>query len=248
MTDRYLQISSEIVKARPVEHGTLVDTTCLLATGEIVQVLVSGGLNDVVVSDCGLAMTEIENLGAVEKFPSRRFKGYASKFGVNVSQKGELYLKTSAAEISAAVVLVANAVQEAVNTETFRMKPQHHRDLKIAVADFVREKDLLKFERDRTISGKHTAHKFEHVFESRNNRLIILDTVVPDLTSISSRVVAHIDVRENSEIKAESLLVYDETDSWRTDRLGLLELAGTIVPFDRLDEAMAVRFGLETTH
>tara|TARA_B100000519_G_scaffold130522_1_gene112726 strand:+ start:1244 stop:1990 length:747 start_codon:yes stop_codon:yes gene_type:complete len=248
MTNKYVQISADIARARPVEHGTLVDTTCLLSTGEVVQVLITGGTREIVVSDCGLAMTEIENLGLADKFPNKRFKAHAANFGVQVSKKGEIYVKTSVAEVSAAVVLVSNAVQEAVNTEIARMKPRHHRDLKLAVAEFVKEKDLLKFERDRTVSGRYTSHKFEHVFEGGRNQLIIMDTVIPDLSSISSRVVAHIDVRENAEIKAESLLVYDDTDNWRTDRLGLLELAGTIVPFTGLSEAMDARLGLAKVH
>lgn len=232
-----------LVRVHPIDGGWAVDTTCLLPTGEVVTVTVRGGDREATVSDDGLAVAEIENVGADLHDPDRSLRRYASRYGVNI-KNGQFFLRVPTDEAGAAVMLVANAVSDAVSSEISKARLTPVRDIRKALSDFLRMRLPQLGEHKDRLAGKYATHEFQHVYEgSERKRKLIVDAVLPEPSSINSRIVAHIDVKQEYGHQIDQYIVFDDTARWTTDKLGLMQLAASLVPFSQIDQALIPRLG-----
>ena len=59
----------------------------------------------------------------------------------------------------------------------------------------------------------------------------MIDSVLPESSSINARVVSHLDVSQNDELEIVQRIVYDAEDRWRAPDLKLLQMAAPLIPF-----------------
>lgn len=219
----------------PLEDGVRVGTTCLLPSGAIVRLLVRAGTDQAVVTDDGLAASEIEAAGARLTSPKRVLARYATKYGIKSSDT-ELYMKVTVSELPAAVVLVGNAVADAVEQETAKATFPHRRDLKTALSDLIKSRMGEDAAKKKKLTGKYAQHEFAHVISAPEpQNIVVIDPVLPESSSMNSRIVAHLDVREAYRDRIHQYLVYDDAEDWTSDKLGMLRLAAPVVPFSQAD-------------
>lgn len=217
--------------------GWLVDTTAVYPSGKVVQILVHGPATLSVVTDNGSASDELECSGIKIDDPSRLLRPYARKYGLETS-RGEIFeSRVTLGDLPAAIRLVASASAEAVHREIESTSFRPHRQIRDLLATFMKERHGHAFT-SQAVEGKNRPHLFDYVHKERD-RLVIVDPVLRDASSINSKVVAHLDVRARLGKKANQLIIYDDAEPWTSDQLGILQLAASIVPWREVEPAIS---------
>jgi hypothetical protein len=81
-------------------------------------------------------------------------------------------------------------------------------------------------------------HKFANVISFLDRRRLIIDPVVRDPSSISMRVLAHLDIHALNDPLLVQRIVYDDDESWVAADLNMLGMAATPVPFSKSMEVI----------
>ncbi len=76
-------------------------------------------------------------------------------------------------------------------------------------------------------------HKFDYETFLPTHQRLLLDTVVPESSSISSVLAANLDVRQADLPKTVQRIVYDDGDNWKYSDLALLGLGAPVIPFTK---------------
>ena len=221
--------------------GWLIDTTAIYPSGKVVQVLVHGPETSPVVTDNGSAIDELELSGVHVPEVTRLLRPYARKYGLE-TENGEVFeSRVSVTDLAAAIRLVASASAEAVHREMDATSFRPRRQIRELLAEFMKTKHGDEFS-VQAVEGKYKPHLFDYVHQGEN-RLIIVDPVLRDASSINAKVVAHLDVRARLGERADQLIVYDDDEPWTGDQLGILQLAASIVPWIEVEPAISSRLG-----
>lgn len=78
---------------------------------------------------------------------------------------------------------------------------------------------------DYVIQGLNRQHTFDFGV-AVDDELVVVQSVTPDAHSISAAIVKGLDASKSRDAKVRSILVYDPSDDWGSDRLNMLQLAG----------------------
>ena len=233
MDPRIKEALSGLCRQRPYGDAgaLLLDTTCLYSSGRLVQVVVRGAPL-ATVSDGAAAFDELLAAGVEAEVATRALKAAARRWGLRF-EEGEIFSPASAPEeLAAFVPLVATASSDGfAHGLAARHRPtQPIRDRLQGLIDMdFRE----KFSR-REIQGSYQTHVFDFV-NSHDQRLLIVDSVLPDASSIHAKLATHLDVSQHLGARAMQVIVYSEDDNWDDSKLGLMSLAGRaeLVPLAR---------------
>ena len=88
------------------------------------------------------------------------------------------------------------------------------------------------------VGESNTPHKFENVILLPSGKRLIVDPVLHDTSSINSRLVANLDVKNAKRGDIQQRIVYDDEDEWTAANLSLLSLGATTVPFSHSQEVI----------
>lgn len=216
-----------------------VTTSCLYPSNAMVTVYVRGGPNGAVVSDDGRAIDELTALNRdiqnADKFLSR----FCNRLGLR-AQNGKISSpRVSAQQLPASIVLVANASAAAVTWGIDKLKLRRRRNLREELEKLLNlsfPSDII--EKKRHIEGKSTRqYRFDTVIRL-DERILLIDPVVPDANSINSHAIAHLDVKQREDEQIIQRLIFDDDEDWSAADLNLLQMAATLVPLSRVDQAM----------
>jgi len=236
--DNLQPLLQSLIQCRPYGEGALIDTTCLYPSGKVVQILVQRrGTSHFLVSDAGGAIDELEASGIEVRDAYRVLRAYSRKYGVKAESGALFETDVSAEDLPSAVRVVANASQESASRELATHKFRPHRHLEEMFAEFMQKRFPDQFS-TKLVEGKNRAHLFEYVHERPKQKLLIVDPVLRDASSMNAHIVAHLDVRAADQRKVEQYLVYDDEEEWTSDQLGMLELAAPIVAFRNVEKVL----------
>jgi hypothetical protein len=225
-----------MVAATAIDDGVRVSTHVLYPSNGAVTVTVRGGTFSFVVSDDGGALTEILSAGLKVPISDRQISARVRSQGLHVSRGVILSPQVIDSAIEAAIVLVANASGDfarwALEHFRFGVQRDFRGDLDHLLGNYFH--DNLK--RDTPIIGASTKlHKFNYVIYLDGERRLLVDPVINDHSSISSRVIANLDVRNVHDTRIDQLIVYDDRIRWAGSDLKLLELGARTVPFSHAE-------------
>ena len=235
--DAILALLSRTVKATPIEDGGVrVSTHVLFPSNGNVTVTVRGGEREFCVYDDGAAISEMISAGLRGPVPDRMLRARVRNRGLEVS-KGVIRSPTIPLEaIPAAILHVANASRDvaawAIERLPFRVVRNFRADLAILLDRYFHTaltKDIP------IIGASNKPHKFSYVARLSGERTIIVDPVTNEPTSINSRVVANLDVRNMHDPRITQFIVYDDNLRWTTSDLKLLEIGAPTIPFSRVE-------------
>jgi hypothetical protein len=141
--------------------------------------------------------------------------------------------------LPSAITNVATASKEAAHHLLDHFRPRVKKDFRIQVRSV-----LLSYTKDLAtnvplIGASNRQHKFDFVMPLPQHRRLVIDAVVPDMNSISSAIVSHLDLRQSERSDIEQRIVYDETDSWASSDIQLLSAGARPVAFGHLNEVVA---------
>ena len=218
-----------IVQFKKLDDCIRVTTHCMYPSNGLVTVNVRGGAHSVVVSDEGGAMSEVLSAGIVKRLNDLQISNLVSPQGLYV-REGMIFSPTVSIDAAAAaVLLVANAAKEIAEWHYEHAKIRTPRNFKKALADILQHTFEEKLTHDDVIQGAFKAHKFANVVTFKDGIRIIIDPVEREGSSINSRVVANLDVRQLGDPLVKQHLIYDDDAEWSPDDLGLLGIVGVPV-------------------
>jgi hypothetical protein len=228
-----------LVRCEQAEDGAWVVTHCLYPSNSWVRVRVRGRADEFVVSDEGSAVDEVTSLGLSFPDAERRIRRIARKQGLKVAD-GVIYSPAVNAEgLHAAIILVANVSKEAAHWGVEHMGFPALRNFREELTRLI--DGLIGHEIQHgapLIGASNKTHRFEHVIRLPS-RLVLIDPVMNDASSINAKVVAHLDIRHAAHGNLDQRLVYDDRAKWLASDLNLLRVGATPVPFSEMPDVLS---------
>jgi hypothetical protein len=225
------RILCQAILATPVGDGVRVTTHCLYPSNGTVSVLVRGGMNEFLVTDDGGALSEARASGLAESATDKQIRGLLKPYGLKVKD-GAIYSPVvRLEELSAAILLVANAAKEVADWSLGHLRFQAKRNFKAELTALLERHFQDNLKAAPIIGSSNRPYKFDHVIYLPAGRRLIVDPVVNDSSSINARVVANLDVRMAGDPTLSQLIVYDDQTEWSSADLKVLEVGASTVPF-----------------
>ena len=220
-----------------VEGQIAVTTHCLYPSNEAVTVYVSGGKNGALVSDEGAAIDVLSVHKRLIPDSERYLRRFCTAPGLRVLAGKICSPEVSFDQLSAAVVLVANASAAAAHWGIEHIKVHKERDLRGDLFGELRKRfSKDQIQQDAKLTGKSSRrYRFDSVVTLDRGRLLAIDAVLPDANSINSHAIAHLDLRQKEDKNIIQRLVYDDEQEWNAADLNLLQMAAAVAPFSKLD-------------
>jgi len=229
----------EIASIARASDGVRVTTHCMYPSNGLVQVLVRGGLETVVVSDEGGAVGEALSAGIPVKDYNRTLAHLIKDHGLSIKDGIIFTPRVPIKAAPVAVLHVANASQEIARWFFDHMKIKRTRDFRAMLADFLKRAFDDRVSHNAIIVGhSNKPHKFANVISLPNGRRLIVDPVAHEASSINARVVANLDVKATNNHLLDQRIVYDDEEDWTPADLNLLQVGATVVPFSRSSEVI----------
>jgi len=240
MQDTVRRAVRTVVRCDRAHDGVWVTTHCLYPSNSSVRVLVRGEADEFVVSDEGGAVDEVISLGLAFPDAERIIRRMARRQGLKVA-KGQVYSPSVGVDgIGAAVILVANVSKEAAHWGVDHMgfsTPRNFRVELTKLIDGLVGPEIVHEQDGHLVGASNKPHRFEHMIRL-SGRIILIDPVMNDASSINAKVVAHLDVRGAEHRNLDQRLVYDDEAKWLAADLNLLRVGATPVPFSQMPEVL----------
>lgn len=233
------QALSELSWRRETEAGVRVATHCLYPSNACVTVLVQGQGEQFVVSDEGGAYDEIASAGIAFAEADKRLRPLVARQGLMVANGVIFSPRVSQGGLAAAIVLVANLSKEAAHWGMSHLRPAAGASFREEMERIIGTFADAKVRRAERLTGaSNKQHSFEYALRPGDRRLVLIDPVYNDRSSISSKALAHLDVRSLGDRNIEQRLVYDDRVPWDAADLNLLKVGATPVPLSRLTQVL----------
>lgn len=221
-----------------LREGVLVQTQCLYQGGGIVRVLVRGGEDTFYVSDEGYGVGEIEAAGARVDDADKLIRKLLKPLGLTSSGGIVKAPPCNAKALGYSIASVANASAMVSAWLFSHLKVQPPINFKDSIARLLQAAFPTTVHSGKLTGGSNKEYTFEHIIFLPNDRKMIVDPVVHDMKSISSRVLANIDVRRANHGNVEQRIVYNDAEDWSAEDLNLLTLGAISIPFSRAQEVL----------
>jgi hypothetical protein len=162
----------------------------------------------------------------------KRIRPLLKKQGLKVDDGVILAPKVGKERLASAVTLVANASKEVAHWGLRHLRASKPKNLFQAIDRIITTSHGVAFlSRHETFVGaSNKQHAFAFVLRTSDRRIVLIDPVVNDPSSINSKVVAHMDIRQVGDSAIDQRLVYDEDEMWDAADLNLLKVGATPVP------------------
>lgn len=221
------------------DRGVQIATHCLYPSNAAVRVLVQGHSAEFVVSDEGGAVEEITSAGVAFADADRRMRVLAARQGLLVEGGAIVSPRVPAEGLAAAILLVANVSKEAAHWGMTHLRPAAAGSFKDELDQIIRRFGDAEIHRSERVTGaSNKQHSFEYALRRGKDKLLLIDPVFNDRSSISSKAMAHLDVRNIGNDNIEQRLVYDDRLPWDAADLNLLKMGATPVPLSRLADVL----------
>lgn len=221
-----------------LREGVLVQTQCLYQGGGVVRVLVRGGEDTFYVSDEGYGVGEIEAAGAHVEDADKLLRHLLRPLGLSSVGGAITAPACNAKELGYAIASVANASALVADWLFSNMKVRPPINFKESITRLLQTTFPATVHSGKLTGGSNKEYTFEHIIFLPNDRKMIVDPVIHDMKSISSRVLANIDVRRANHGNVEQRIVYNDADEWSAEDLNLLTLGAISIPFSRAQEVL----------
>ncbi len=239
-TERFLNTAQERWR---LDGRAAVATHCLYPSNQTVTVYVSGGKNEIMVSDGGGSVDVLTlhgcNIPNMDKFLGR----FCRPKGLKV-KNGEIYTPLLPIDaLQAAVVMVANASAAAANHGVSQKKNTSHREdrsIRGKIHKMLEDRWEKQVETRRHLVGKsNRKYRVDHVVYLSSDTMLVVDFVTPNPATINSKAVAHWDLGLSDDGHFLQNIVYDNDQEWESANLNVLQTVATLTPFSNFDSCLS---------
>ena len=220
----------------------IVPTFSVYPSNSAVKVFVEGGRDNFVVSDGGGALQTLLGAGYMGNSGVKLIQDFLRGMERKVDHDGWIYVSgVTLNELTSAIAIVAQVSRETADMLLRKFKPsknfdfRHDLDLKL---ERIYHGNLKK--KGHFVGNSNKEHTFDYLIRENDNKIMIIDAVVPDAASLNAAVVSHIDVRAAKRPNVRQFIVYDQGQDWRASDVALLTLGAPAVSFQNLDSLFGI--------
>lgn len=237
-----LERISEIVGrfTAPRQNGdwVVVPTFAFYPSNSMVQIFVETNGESFVVSDGGGAVDTLHGAGGYtvdyRKFMTpllRRNESVLSSEGWIVAKRVPAESLTYAiSEMTALTMRCAELLLKHFRTmEGFDFRSQVDTSLSNRFHSHVLKKAHL-------VGASNKTHTFDYLVKLPEGRSIVIDTVVPEASSVNAALVSHLDLKNSEQRDIKQAIVYDDFKPWKSSDLALLSMAAPPIGFSHFNE------------
>lgn len=181
-------------------------------------------------------MRELVTAGVtLGKAPDEKCSQIASAYGLTFYGGIVQAPAVPVGSVALAIILVANASKEMADHLFAAWRPKKEKNFKRLVRDLLTQELHVKPAQEAIFGKTNKRHNFDNVFTLPSGKRAAVDAVVNDANSINSSVLANLDVRaSDSPNKVAQAIIYDDSQPWKANDLGLLHIAHVpVVPFSQ---------------
>lgn len=224
------------------EDTVVVPTHFLYPSKTVVRAYVERVGKQVRVSDGGGAFREIAGIGSYQFDPVKLLRARANNWDLTVSPEGWVLSSLMPMQkLAELVAWVATASHDLAANLLAKMstRPKAN-DFRPELDAYLTRKFVLEIKRNKYLVGaSNKEHKFDYFISFGDEKGILLDAVVNDVSSINSAVVSHLDVAKSDRPKIVQRIVYDDREDWKAADLSLLRVGATPLAFTKLDASLS---------
>jgi hypothetical protein len=81
-------------------------------------------------------------------------------------------------------------------------------------------------------------HTFDYAVRTAPETTVMIDTVVPDSSSVNAAFVSHLDLKNAKQANIRQAIVYDDAEHRKSADLALLSIAVPPIPFSLFTEQL----------
>lgn len=221
-----------------LRDGVRVTTQCLYPSNGLVRITVRGGSETIVASDEGEAVGEALAAGIELTEPDRLLRSIVREQGLLITNGIIHTPKLPIDTLPVAIIQAANAAKDVANWLYDHNRLKRRNDFRKSLSAFLMRTYDKQVAEARIAGASNKQHRFANVVSFANGRMLIVDAVGNDASSINSRVVANLDVRSVNNPKIEQRIVYDDAERWSAADLNLLQVGATVVPFSKAPDVI----------
>ncbi|MBO4227221.1 hypothetical protein [Bradyrhizobium neotropicale] len=242
MTDleRVSEIVSRFMRVRPHGRFAVVPTFSFYPSNAMVKAYVEGEGESFVVSDGGGAIDTLHGAGGYSVEYARFIGSIAKRRRFKLSSEGWLVSPkvdgdgltgaiTETVELSktcAEILLRHFHVHEAID-----FRSALDRQLEGRFHSAVHKKVHLA-------GASNKAHTFDYLIKLPSKRALVIDTVVPEASSVNAALVSHLDLKNAGRDDIRQAIVFDDRVPWKSSDLALLKIAAPPIAYTRFEEQL----------
>ena len=220
-----------------IEHEIVLSTGVLFVSGDSVQVLISPGTNDYIVSDQSSAAMYLESHGVtIGSKLQHNFENLTQRFGCSF-MSNRVQRRCYIDQLPVAILMVANA-SRLVGDYVLDIRREPDKDFKRAVSDNLYEVVGERMKRRESVKGSsgRTWHVDNVVFDKQLESPVAFIETIANRNVVPWRVATFLDLRKNHENTVNLAIVKEESDLKHEDCKLLNEVGGVVVPLRKIKQ------------
>ncbi len=235
---------SEIVErfARVREHGqyVVVPTFSFYPSNAMVKVFVEGEEDHYVVSDGGGALDTLHGAGGYAVPYSKVIGTLARRRNFKLSSEGWLISpRVDAARLTGAITETVELSKTCAEVLLRHFRVQEAADFRSAIDKHLEGRFHSAVSKRVHLPGaSNKAHTFDYLVKLPHDRSLVIDTVVPDASSINAALVSHLDLKNAGRHDVAQAIVYDDSAPWKSSDLAPLRIAAPPIAYSSFDEQL----------
>jgi len=229
--------------SRPLraESIVIVPTMLTYPSNAAVMIYVEGGKSAFMLSDGGGAVATLVGAGGREVDGFSLLRDFCRSTDFRVTRSGWINLSGTVDEdkFLSGISNLAQFSKDAAAMLLRHFKPERSSDFRQAVEDELGKRfhEVLR-KRGHIVGASNKEQTFDFLAPLGGGRILALDTVLPDSSSINGTLVAHLDVRAAAHSNVRQMVIYDENQGWKSSDLALLSMGTPPTAFGHFRDAL----------
>jgi hypothetical protein len=239
-----LELVSKIVgswSAPRADGGrVLVPTFSFYPSNAMIQISVEGAADNFIVSDGGGAVDVLHGAGGFNVDARRMLTNLSRRKNLLVSNEGWIVAqKVSSRRLTAAISEVMETSRNGAELLLRSIKLGEARDFRRAINTTLELRFNTALSKGVHLAGaSNKMHTFDYAVRIAPETTVVIDTVVPDSSSVNAALVSHLDLKNAKQENVRQAIVYDDAENWKSADLALLSIAAPPIPFSRFTEQL----------
>lgn len=214
-------------------YSVIADT--MMPSGGVIEIFLQSDRELLTLHDGGAAFDELARNG-LEARSLSGVRRLADEIGCRLNDDGALFMdRVPIGKIAGSVAVLAD-----LSLRSALFLQQHAAKRRRSNLDArIQATLILRFPEGRAnyiFQGRRRQHSFDFGYEAEGHTVLV-EAVTPESATINAAIVKSMDSSKAEEGRAFPILVYDASDGWNSDALGLLAYSGgRVLSIDYLRE------------
>lgn len=225
------------VKPIQLESHVIIPTTLVYPSRSAVMIYAEGGSEHFSLSDGGGAIAHLHEAGAFKLNGVEILKKHFRNSDWAVNNSGWIYTHKPITKKEFLSEMFELASVSVTASQLLLKKTRHHfsnfklhleEELNFLFKNSKRKNSLEK--KGKILGASNKNHTFDFVAKT-SNLTIAIDGINPDTYDINHTFVSHLDIKNSNNLNLQQMIIYDESENWRSSDLALLSMSVPPLPY-----------------